>query len=323
MSTTKLPSGSYRVQKQINGKRYSFTFDHKPTQKELLACFAQKEGARNGSMTFAQACDLYVSARTNTLSPSTIRGYKGIMKMLPDDFMGLLIDDMTANDVQREINILSAKLTPKTVRNYHGFISSILAEFRPNLILHTHLPMKDAKVPYIPSKEDVKALLGYAHGTRYEVPLLLACASLRRGEICALTMDDVEGNTIHVTKDMVLTEDNRWVIKPPKTVESVRDVVVPDSVIDAINRNGLYKGSPSSISHWMNEAQKKLGLNQFSIHKLRHYFASAAHEAGVSDADIMKAGGWKTDHVMKSVYRHSLADDNSKATNAVFKNIIP
>ena len=35
MKVQKLPSGSYRVQKTINGKRKSFTFDHKPTQKEI------------------------------------------------------------------------------------------------------------------------------------------------------------------------------------------------------------------------------------------------------------------------------------------------
>ena len=39
MKVQKLPSGSYRVQKTINGKRRSFTFDHKPTQKEIEEYF--------------------------------------------------------------------------------------------------------------------------------------------------------------------------------------------------------------------------------------------------------------------------------------------
>ena len=33
-----------------------------------------------------------------------------------------------------------------------------------------------------------------------------------------------------------------------------------------------------------------------------------AHAMGMSDADIMKSGGWKSDYVMKSVYRHAMKD---------------
>ena len=183
-------------------------------------------------------------------------------------------------------------------------------------------PLQPARFQFLEEQISEKEQYRLCPKGSFEVPLLLACASLRRGEICALTMDDIDGNTIHITKDMVLDINKEWVIKPPKTTQSIRDVVVPDRVIEAISRNGLYKGHPNSISDWMDKAERTLGLEHFSLHKCRHYFASAAHEAGVSDADIMKAGGWKTDHVMKTVYRHSLAKDNSEATNAVFKNIL-
>ena len=43
-------------------------------------------------------------------------------------------------------------------------------------------------------------------------------------------------------------------------------------------------------------------------HKLRHYFASEMSALGVPEADILKMGGWETDHVMKSVYRHSMME---------------
>lgn len=322
MKVVKLKSGNYRIQKMINGKRYSFTFDHKPTSRELLEYVASISDSNNGKMTFSSAAESYIEARSNTLSPSTFKEYKGTLGRLSEEFTCLPVDRISQNDVQREINRLAKDKSPKTVRNYHGFIASVLGEFRPNLVLHTHLPMKDNKEPYIPTTEDIKALLDYSKGTEFEVPLLLACASLRRGEICALTMDDIEGNVIHITKDMVLDINKKWVIKPPKTTQSIRDVVVPDRVIEVIKKNGLYTGHPNSISDWMDSAEKKLGLQHFTLHKCRHYFASAAHEAGVSDADIMKSGGWKTDHVMKTVYRHSLAKDNSKATSAVFDKIL-
>ena len=321
MKIEKLPSGNYRVQKQINGKRHSLTFDHKPTQRELLERIAELSDAHNGKATFKSAALSYIAARSNTLSPSTIKEYKGTINRLDDWFVAMPIDTITTNDVQRQINSLAATKAPKTVRNYHGFISSILAEFRPNLSLHTHLPMRNGKTPYIPSSEDIKALLDYAKNTPYEVPLMLGCCSMRRGEICALTMDDIDGNVIHVTKDMVLDENNNWVVKAPKTPDSIRDIPLRPEVLDAIQRNGLYTGHPNSISDWMDKAEKTLGLNHFSLHKCRHYYASAAHAAGIPDADIQKGGGWKTDHVMKTIYTHSLAKDNSAAVDAVFKNL--
>jgi len=322
MKIEKLPSGSYRIKKQIDGKRYSFTFDHKPTQKEIADMVLKKQNAVNGKISFEDAANSYIEARTNTISPATIREYKGTLRRLSDRFKRMQVDDITQNDVQREINVFAKDRAPKTVRNYHGFIAGVLGEFRKDLILRTTLPEKDGRMPYTPTADDIKKLLAYAYGTVYEVPIMLGCASLRRGEICALTMNDIEGNVIHITKDVVMDENKNWVVKKPKTNSSIRDIAVPDAVIDAINRNGLYKGHPNSISDWMDKAEKNLGLPHFSLHKCRHYFASESHAQGVPDADIMKAGGWSTDYVMKRDYRQSLAKDNDRAVNAVFSQIL-
>ena len=59
--------------------------------------------------------------------------------------------------------------------------------------------------------------------------------------------------------------------------------------------------------------EAELGIPHFSLHKLRHYFASEMSELKVSDADILKMGGWKSDHVMKTVYRHSMMDRDEQA----------
>ena len=66
------------------------------------------------------------------------------------------------------------------MRNYHGFISSVLKTFRPNLILNTTLPQKVKNEPYVPSDDDIKRILAEASGTRFEIPIMLACFGLRR-----------------------------------------------------------------------------------------------------------------------------------------------
>ena len=36
MNIDKRPSGNYRVRKMVNGKTYTLTLDHKPTEKEII-----------------------------------------------------------------------------------------------------------------------------------------------------------------------------------------------------------------------------------------------------------------------------------------------
>ena len=51
-----------------------------------------------------------------------------------------------------------------------------------------------------------------------ELPVLLAAfGPMRRGEICALTSDDISGNVVHVCKNMVINENKKWIIKTPKS----------------------------------------------------------------------------------------------------------
>ena len=114
------------------------------------------------------------------------------MKTISKKFQSINIHDITALDIQTEINRLAKEHSPKTVRNYHGFISAVLSVFQPNLKIST-LPQKVKNDPYIPSDEDVKKILECAKGTECEIPIILACYGLRRSEICALTLDDLEG----------------------------------------------------------------------------------------------------------------------------------
>lgn len=322
MKINKLKSGSYRVQKQVNGKRISLTFDHRPKSAEIEAAIAKRFGFYNGKLTFEAAANDYIDARTNILSPSTIKNYRMMLHHFSDSFLCKALDDIQNNDIQKEINMFCNKVSPKTVKNRYALVSSIFAEFRPDFILRVNLPMQLRKEPYVPNNDEIRLLLADAEGTMYKTALLLACCSLRRGEICALTMNDIDfdNNIIHINKDVVISEANEWVVKAPKTAASIRDIVVPDEVMDSIRENGLFTGHPNRISKWMNRHEDKLGIPRFSVHKLRHYFVSSAHEKGISDANIMAAGGWATPNVMIKHYRH--AQNSNAVTSAVLEDVI-
>ncbi len=317
MKIEKLPSGSYRIRKMYKGKTYTVVFDYKPTQKEAMQAMAaelDKVKEKHDSMTFQAAADKYIDSKRNIISPSTIRGYKGILRQMPTSFLEKNVHDITSLDVQKEIDGFSKDHSPKTVRNYHGFISSVLSAFCPNLKLTTTLPQKVKNEVYIPSAEDIKQILEYAKGTKFEIPIILACYGMRRSEICALTPEDINGDIVSIRKAIVQDENKNWIVKTTKTTAGTREIVIPQEIADKIQAQGfVYKGHPNSITCYLTKVQNTLGMPHFSIHKLRHYFASEMSALGVPEVDILRLGGWETDRVMKSVYRHSMMEKEERA----------
>lgn len=317
MKIEKLPSGSYRVRKMYKGQTYTVTFDGKPTQKEAAIAIAkelEKIKSKKVNMDFQKAAKSYVDMKRNVLSPKTIKEYSEKINRLPNWFCELPISDISQIEINKLVNELSCSRSPKTVRDYHGLITAVMGTFYPSLRISTTLPQRVKSDPYTPSQEDVRRILEAVRGSEFEIPIILACYGMRRSEICALTPDDIEGDVVHINKALVQNEKKSWVLKSTKTTESTRDIIIPVELAEKIKDQGyVYRGCPGSINPYLERIEKKLGIEKFSLHKLRHYFASQMSALGVPEADILKMGGWETDHVMKSVYRHSMMDKEEKA----------
>ncbi len=317
MKIEKLPSGSYRIRKMYKGQMYTVVFNYKPTQKEAVQAMAaelDKIKSSTTQMTFQKAAESYVETKRNVLSPRTIKEYSETAKRFPEWFRKLLISDISQIEINKLVNELSMGKSPKTVRNYHGFMTAVLGTYYPNLKVYTTLPQKIKKESYMPSHNDVKRILAAVKDTPYEVPITLACYGMRRSEVCALQTEDIEGDIVHIHKALVLDENKKWVVKTTKTTESTRDIIIPMELVDKIKKQGyVYKGHPNSIADHLEKTQRNLGIPHFSLHKLRHYFASEMSALGIPEADILRMGGWETDYVMKSVYRHSMMEKEENA----------
>ena len=267
--------------------------------------------------TFGEALDRYIEARENLLSPRTIRNYKYIRSANLQELMPVQLRSIDADMIQRIINQEAAKYSPKTVRDFHGLIYSVLQGERPDLALNTVLPAAKRPKLYIPSDDDVGKVLEMAGGTEMEIPILLAAfGPMRRGEICALHADDISGNVVHVTKNMVLDSSGKWVIKTPKTYSGDRYIAFPDFVARKLNalEGHIVNLNPDMLSCRFRRLIKSCSTHPFRFHDLRHYSASIMHAIGVPDAYIMQRGGWGNDIVLKSIYRHVM-DDKMQAIN--------
>lgn len=324
MKIKKLPSGSYNVQKQIDGKRYSLTYNHEPTKKEIEKDVAKLRDriSVDKRISFKMAAGSYIGMKEHVLSPSTLRDYNRMTGRLSDRFNMLKIDDITQTDIQIEINRLATEKAPKTVNNIHAFISAVLKTFRPDMVIRTTLPQKVKYEPYTPSTDDIKKLLKATEGTKYEIPFKLGCLGLRRSEVCALNKSDLNGNILTINKALVQDPEDKFIQKTTKTTESTREIYIPDDLAKLIlTSDEIYAGYPNSLLKALHTYQDNLGIHRFRFHDLRHFYASYAHSLGMSDADIMASGGWKTDGVMKNVYRHSMEESKQKMQKKIATSI--
>lgn len=306
---------NYRITEMRDGIRYRETLDHKPTKAEAREIMEKRIGSYHNSMTFGHASDVYIRSKENVLSPATIRGYRQIINNMDERFKKLQLDKITLPVLQALINEYSADHSPKSVRNLNGLVMAIL-KYNGSEVKSPRLPQKEKKSEYIPTEEDVKRILQEFKGHRYEAFIILATMGLRRSEICALTPDDLNGNVLTINKALVLNENKEWVVKTTKTESSTRKIVIPDEVVKLLNERGFYEGNPENLYFNLKRAQKRLGIQQFSLHKLRHFFASYMHDLGYSDKQIQEFGGWKTDAIMKTVYQHAMEMDKVKSSMA-------
>lgn len=308
MKIEKLPSGSYRIRQMKDGVTVQLVLPYKPTKREAVDLLeAKREGRIHSGKTFGECAREYLDVKESVLSPATIRGYESILRMIPEEIKTAPIQRIDAWKIQGYVDKLTKDgLTPKTIANYYGFISAVFGVFAPEVNISATLPRKRKEAKHMPSDDEIRCILEALEGTAYEIPYRLACYGLRRSEICALTVDDLDGNVLTINKALVKGKDGKWKLKTTKTESSTRLVVIDNGLAELIRATGcIFPYSPNKLYTTLQKTQKRLNIERFPLHYFRHYFASTMHELGIPDADIMDAGGWKTDYVMKSVYRHS------------------
>ena len=319
---------TYRVRKVYKGVRYTVYFDHLPDKKEILMAITEKmQNVGNGANknVFGAYCDKYIESKRNVLSPSTLGGYKKCKRCLSEEFKKKRLCDIEQIDVQKEINNYAKDHSPKSVKNLHGFISAVLKMFRPSLQLNTALPQSKTPNKVLPITEEVEQLLNASKNTPYHIGFQLAVLGLRRSEICGAKIEDIDGNILKIHAARIYDEDNHLMTRDnTKTEESTREIYLPDALVEEIKQAGvIYDRTPPMLVKTLHKYQDDLGLSRFTLHDLRAYFASYAHLQGIPDVYIMKMGGWKTDHVLKKIYRGAFRDKNEEFQKDLTSKILP
>ena len=296
-----------------------------PTRKEVLRLAAEWSAQKTGDyvpITVGDALDRYIEARKDVISPSTFDSYTALRRNAFGGIEYKPVDKMTQEAVQRWVDAYSLDHSPKSCRNAHGLLVSAIAMVRPSAVYRTQLPQAVPASFHTPSTEEITALLSQIRDTSLERAVLLAAfGTLRAGEVCALTNEDVdfEACTVSVSKALAKVRGGGYAVKPPKNLTSVRVITYPREVIERLRgvEGRLVDVRPNSLPRMLRSAQRRAGVPVCRFHDLRAYSASIMHALGVPDVYIMQRGGWKTDATLKAVYRRAIGSEGDRFTQAV------
>lgn len=325
MNARKLPSGRWQSKVYIgtvDGKKIFVTVTEDTKRECMIKAAKVKEDAEQlagtRQITVGQAVTKYIDSKRGVLSPATIAGYKKKQEthIDPHPISACLIQQLTNQKVQLWISTIAPGVSAKTVKNAYGLFTAAIRMFNPNIRFAVSMPQGKRYEGYVPTTAEVKTLLEKAKAydpTLYRACLLAAYATLRRGEVCALTAEDIRGNILHVEKDMVRNEDNEWVIKLPKTKDSVRDIPLPTWIVEEMPKEGrLVDYNPEQISNYFIRLLKNTDLPHFRFHDLRKFSVSLMATKGVSMSSIKEIGGWSNLQTPTQIYIKTLADAHQK-----------
>lgn len=198
----------------------------------------------------------------------------------------------------------------------------------------------------------------YENGTpiypRGDLIVLLLQTGMRVGEALALQWSDInlEEKYISITKNLVTvknedkTKINPETKKPfatttiiqdtPKTSHSNRKIPIGDSAIQTIKNIKVYngkfdyvyansKGKPTeyrTLERMFKLMLKNAGIeNKYSLHSLRHTYASLLFAQGVSDRYISEVLGHSSLAITHKVYIHIINDLKTKEINRAMVEI--
>lgn len=256
---------NYELPKYIDGKRRktSKTFPTGTPLKIVKEFLAEKELeaargtelANNPKITVAELGEIYFSTYTQFLSPSTLKGYKAVYYNNKEH--GILnyfgksqVKHLKARNIQDYVNLLSSKVSPKSVRNY-VLMLNVLFELAvtEHLIQRESNPMLGKVVLPKNQRKPVEAynlqefylLLELAEqddNPNIELIINLALLSgVRRGEMCGLKWCNVdfEEGYINIVENRIRVS-GETTVKAPKTNSGVRKIYIPQRLVNILKK---------------------------------------------------------------------------------------
>jgi integrase len=158
---------------------------------------------------------------------------------------------------------------------------------------------------------------------------LLAFAGLRVGEACGVQVGDIDWmrRKINIVRQVQYLGAAGVDIKEPKD-GSARTIPLPDSLINILSRqvrnnprvtDWLFFGQhqATTTENWKRTA-KRAGVDGFTPHSLRHFYASGLIASGADVVTVQRAMGHSSATITLNTYAHlwPTAEDRTRSAAA-------
>jgi integrase len=265
-------------------------------------------------------------------------------------FADLPIKDVMPSHIEGWIKGMSQTLAPATVEVHFNIVhAAFRAAIRDRLIAFD--PCDDAKLPRkrrrdaamaITTPEQVRDALEAAPPWFAPYVAVCAFAGLRLGEASGLQLSDVDflRRTINIARQVQGENRANAEVAPPKH-GSERTVFIPDELVTMLARHvetvGVYgdEGWLFSVGgnllnrgmagHYWRQVRAAAGLGEFTLHDLRHFYASGLIASGCDVVTVQRALGHSAPSITLNVYSHlwpSAEDKTRTAASGMMRAVL-
>lgn len=276
----------YKVSATIDGKRKYFYGRTKKDAEQKRDEYLKRQGMLK--VMFQTVAEQWWDDTEGELAYNTVRGYKAPFKRAVNHFYNIDVRNIKPIDVATFIREFAKKgYYDKTVRT-QLMILNLIFKFAINFMgLDMTNPTRDVQVPrklkknkvHIPSNDDIQKMVNAPDSIQKRMAMWFIYTGLRKGELLALTSDDINDGFISVTKS-IYHDNNRPRLKDTKTENGRRKIPIVKALEEYLpekdgiifDENGNYMRDSVFQKGWYR------WCDMYDIHctphQLRHLYAT-------------------------------------------------
>lgn len=340
-------NGSWRARyRDQDGKEHARHFPRKiDAQRWLDEVTASVVSGRYvdpkaGKITFAHWFERWAEAQVW----ATGTKLKAEQALAVTTFRDAPIRTILPSHIQTWVKGLSARMAPSTVKVYYNLINSAFRAAVTDKVIAEN-PCAGVKLPRerrreaamtIPTPEQVKKALDVAPD--WFAPFIQVCAfaGLRLGEAAGLQLGDVDflRRSISISRQIQGNTKTSAEVVPPKH-GSERIVYVAEELVQVLARHvettgvfgaeqwlfgtggTTYFNRNSAGDRWK-QVREAAGIGEFTLHDLRHFYASGLIADGCDVVTVQRALGHAAPSITLNTYAHlwPTAEDKTRTAGS-------
>jgi integrase len=323
-----------------DGKERSASFHSEKAAKAHLKSVARGEYATaTGKLTFRAFFDLW--APTQVWAPGTVKKVDQAIDSVT--FADVQLNRLRPSHIQSWIKGMADKpLAPNTIRSRVNHVRAVVRaavadraipfDVTANVALPRARRAEAAMT--IPTTAEVGDLLDKAREPFAAFIALCAFGGLRLGEAAGLRVSDINflRREVHVRRQAQLTDGGGVDIRPPK-YGSERTVYIPDDLVTILSEHVRLHAPGDDSDRWVFPGAGGDPLQQnsaaylwrcarddagvkFTLHDLRHFYASGLIAAGCDVVTVQRAMGHGAASFTLDTYSHLWPKAEDRTRNA-------